>query len=147
MNSSNTNEGGWKNSEIRTYVNNDVCNALPSDLQAVIKEVNKVSDNGNGDKTTLNITKDKLFLLSLEEVGFISNDVYGYNVAGQGMKYEYFTDDNSREKQYLSGELSYWWLRSAYANNTNFFFYVFSDGNWDGGYADSTVGVAPAFCI
>ena len=97
MNSSNTNEGGWKNSEIRTYVNNDVCNALPSDLQAVIKEVNKVSDNGNRDKTTLNTTKDKLFLLSFEEVGFTTADS-GHFVAGQGMKYEYFTDDNSREK-------------------------------------------------
>ena len=147
MNSSNTNEGGWKNSEIRTYVNNDVCNALPSDLQAVIKEVNKVSDNGNGDKTTLNITKDKLFLLSLEEVGFISNDVYGYNVAGQGMKYEYFTDDNSREKQYLSGELSYWWLCSARTDFTYVFFYVYSDGDWSYGSANSSFSVAPAFCI
>ena len=41
MNTSGNNVGGWKNSEMRTYVNNDVYNALPLDLQTVIKPVNK----------------------------------------------------------------------------------------------------------
>ena len=147
MNSSRGNVGGWKDSKMRTYLSNNIYNSLPSDLQAVIKEVNKVSDNGNMDKTTLNITKDKLFLLSLEEVGFTSNDVYGEYINGQGIKYKYFTDDNSRVKKYLSGELSFWWLRSAYTNDTNNFFFVYFNGDWNYFRANGVNGVVPAFCI
>ena len=146
INDTRTNIGGWKDSKMRTYVNEDIYNSLPSDLKPIIKTVNKVSDIGNGDKTTLNTTKDKLFLLSFEEVGFITIDT-SYFVPGQGAKYEYFSDDNLRKKKYLSGEPSYWWLRSAYTNNTGCFFGVDLDGNWNYDGAYITNGVAPAFCI
>ena len=36
FNSTNTNIGGWKDSEMRTYINGTIYNALPSDLQNVI---------------------------------------------------------------------------------------------------------------
>ena len=146
MNSYGENTGGWKDSEMRTYVNNDVYSFLPSDLQAVIKSVDKVSDNGNKNTTTLNTTQDKLFLLSLEEVGFTSSDS-PYFVPGQGTKYEYFTDDASRVKSYLNGESMYWWLRSAYTNSGYIFCGVYDDGGYDYNNAYSVFGVAPAFCI
>ena len=148
MNSSRGNVGGWKDSKMRTYLSNNIYNSLPSDLQAVIKEVNKVSDNGNMDTTTLNITKDKLFLLSLEEVGVTSNDVDGRCVNGQGTKYEYFSNDASRVKSNLSGELMcFWWLRSTYTNDTNDFFFVYFNGDWNYYRANDANGVVPAFCI
>ena len=147
MNSTHTNEGGWKDCEMRTYLNKTVHNSLPSDLQAVIKTVNKISDNGNKDTTTLNTTQDKLFLLSFEEVGFTSNNVFGYNVNGQGTKYNYFSNNASRVKYCLNGEPSFWWLRSAGTNNTDNFFSVHSSGIWYYGYAGNIYGVAPAFCI
>ena len=144
MNSSGSNVGGWKDSEMRTYLNKTVHNALSFDLQAVIKTVNKVSDNGNMETTTLNITKDKLFLLSLEEIGLSSS----YNVTGQGTKYKCFTDNASRVKSYLSGKSSNWWLRSAHTSVYYVFFGVCSDnGGWNYRYADNTGGVVPAFCI
>ena len=120
--------------------------SLPSDLQAIIKTVNKISDNGNKDATTLNTTKDKLFLLSLEEIGFTIDDTINF-VPGQGTKYEYFTDDTSRVKSYLSGKLSKWWLRSANTDYSYFFFFVDSDGDWNDYSACDTFAVAPAFCI
>ena len=148
MNLSKNNIGGWRDCEMRTYVNNDVYNSLPLDLQAVIKTVNKVSDNGYVDEITLNTTQDKLFLLSLEEVGFTSSDVNGEYVNRQGTKYAYFTDDNSRIKEYLSGEsTSDWWLRSSNVYDAYFFFGVNSDGDWINFYAHDAFGVAPAFCI
>ena len=144
MNSSNTNEGGWKNSEIRTYVNNDVCNALPSDLQTVIKTVNKVSDIGNKDTTTLNITEDKLFLLSFEEVGFTTSN-NPYFIAGQGTKYDCFTDDASRVKSYLSGGTARWWLRST-SNDSNFY-YIHDNGKTYRRNAHLPCGIIFGFCI
>ena len=129
MNSSRGNVGGWKDSEIRTYVNNNVYSSLPSDLQAVIKTVNKVSDNGYEDHTTLNTTQDKLFLFSFEEVGFTTSDDDGQNIVyGQGTKYEYFSDSNSRIK-YLSDSASYWWLRSTDTDNIDYFCSVYYYGN------------------
>ena len=143
MNSTNTNIGGWKDSEMRTYVNNDVYNALPSDLQTVIKTVNKVSDNGNEDTTTLNTTQDKLFLLSTTEVGFnVSNDV-----DGQGTKYEYFSDNNSIIKKYLSGNSNDYWLRSSNTGNSVTFLLILSNGNITDTHSYHPLGVAPAFCI
>ena len=121
MNLTNTNIGGWKDSEMRTYLNNDVYNALSSDLQTVIKTVNKVSDNGNRDTTTLNITQDKLFLFSTTEVGLDG----AYSVDGQGVKYEYFVDDISRTKKCLNNptnSFDSWWLRSTWIGNNTVFF-------------------------
>ena len=147
MNSYTTNIGGWKDSEMRTYLQNDVLTSLPSDLQSVIKTVNKISDNGNKDTTTLNITEDKLFLLSFEEVGFTSANT-SYFVPGQGTKYDFFSDNASRTKKYLNKSYdAYWWLRSAYTDYSSIFFRVSLSGSWNNGYADHTNGVVFAFCI
>ena len=132
---------------MRTYLSNNIYNSLPSDLQLIIKTVDKKSDIGNKNTTDLVTTQNKLFLLSLEEVGFLSNDVYEYNVDGQGTKYEYFTDDASRVKSNLSGESSFWWLRSTYTNDTNNFFFVYFNGDWNYFRANGVNGVVPAFCI
>ena len=145
MDSTNTNVGGWETSEMRTYLKDDVYSLLPADLQGEIKEVTKVSDAGNKDKTTLIETTDKLFLLSFEEVGFTSSDGSRF-VAGQGTKYEIYSDKASRIK-YLSGSAAFWWLRSAYTGDANDFFGVSDGGGNMSSYASSTRGVAPAFCI
>ena len=43
FNSTNTNKGGWKDSELRKYVNGTIYNALPSDLQNVIATTKVIS--------------------------------------------------------------------------------------------------------
>ena len=139
MTSTYNNAGGWRDCEMRTYLNETVYNSLPSDLQTVIKTVNKISDNGNKNTTTLNITRDKLFLFSTAEVGL--------DVDGQGTKYEFFSDNNSRSKKYLSGKSNFWWLRSAYTNYTYFFCYVISNGYNYFHYANNTSGVVFGFSI
>ena len=140
MNPSGSNIGGWRDSVMRIYLNETIHNTLPSDLQAVIKIVNKISDTGNPNYTfSTNITQDKLFLLSTTEIA--------YDGDGQGTKYEYFSDGISRKKKYLSGDSSFWWLRSAYTKDTSHFFLVYSEGGWDHNNANCVYGVAPAFCI
>ena len=137
------NIGGWKASEMRDYVNNDVYALLPADLQIEIKEVSKVSDVGNKNITDLMTTNDKLFLLSFKEVGFTSSNS-SYFASGQGTQYEKFIDNASRVK-YLSGSAAGWWLRST--SIASYFFNVGSDGGYYITYANYTYGVAPAFCI
>ena len=67
MNSTNTNAGGWPATSMRTYVNNDIYNALPSELKNGIIDTYVVS--GHGPSHSANFTStDKLYLLSTKEV-------------------------------------------------------------------------------
>ena len=145
MNSNNLNGGGWEQSNIRTYLQNDILPTLPNDLQAVIKTVNKKSDIGNKDTRTLNTTQDKLFLLSTAEVG--GDSFSAYDVDDQGTQYEYFTDDVSRTKKYLSGNSGSWWLRSTWIGNNTGFFDVNYNGSYGGYDAYVDDGVVFGFCI
>ena len=140
MDSFYTNIGGWKDSKMRIYLNKTVYNSLPSDLQTVIKTVNKVSDNGDEYTTTLNVTQDKLFLFSNAEVGLDTD--------GQGTKYEYFSDKNSRVKKYLSGSaVSCWWLRSASSCHTYYFCDIYGNGRAGDNPAYIDSGVVFGFSI
>ena len=62
-----TNVGGWEDSEMRTYVNNDVYNSLPSELKGEILTTTVISGYGKSDSNNFT-TQDKLYLLSTEEV-------------------------------------------------------------------------------
>ncbi len=67
MNSTNTNVGGWPASELYTYVQNDIYNALPSELKNGIIDTYVVSGHGKNDSANFTST-DKLYLLSTMEV-------------------------------------------------------------------------------
>lgn len=144
MNNSSTNAGGWTQSVMRAYCNDDIFNALPAKLQAVIKEVNKLSDGGQADQS-LKTTTDKIWIPSNKEVGFSdSADV----ISGQGSKYPIFTDNNSRERaKFGTANYIYWWLRSAYRGNGGYFRSVLNNGDWNNISARNSYGVLPCFCI
>ena len=67
MNDTNTNIGGWPATSMRTFVNNDIYNSLPSEIKNAIIDTTVVS--GHGESDTDNFTSvDKLYLLSTTEV-------------------------------------------------------------------------------
>ena len=68
FNNTNTNVGGWKDSELRTYVNDAIYNALPIELQNVITTTKVISGHGITSGETNFETQDKLYLLSGHEV-------------------------------------------------------------------------------
>lgn len=69
-NGSGSNAGGWKSSELRSWLNSDLMYRMPSDLRDVIVEVRKETNNTG--KTTsasaVTTTADKLWALSFVEV-------------------------------------------------------------------------------
>ena len=141
MNDTNTNVGGWKDSKMRTYVNNDVYGALPSDLQAVIKSVDKLTSEGNK-STNITTTSDKLFLLSEVEI-FGSTT---YSASGEGSQYQYFTDGGSKIK-YKAGSSDIWWERSPFVGYTGSFCNVYGDGYANYNSANIAYGVVFGFSI
>ena len=68
---------------------------MPTEVQNGIREVNKLTSAGS-QSTTINVTSDKLFLLSeIEIFGSLS-----FSKSGEGAQYDYYKAGNSRVKNY-----------------------------------------------
>lgn len=144
MNASNTNSGGFTGSEMYSWLQNTLLPTLPSDLQAVLKSVNKKTSAGS-QSSTINTNSMKLFLFSEIEI-FGSTT---YSKAGEGSQYSYFATAANRIK-YLSngsGSANWWWERSPYGSNSDGFCFVNSDGGADVNGALVTSGVCFGFCV
>ena len=144
------NKDGWPASAMRTFVNNDIYNSLPSDLRSGIVETTVVSGYGSSDSANFTST-DKLYLLSPMEVWGDWTGMYGSEVdraKNQTRQLDYYSNLDVTYNNYNSaikkhGTSQYfWWHRSAkYDNNIGFY------GMRGNGYAYRDGGVSPAFRI
>ena len=156
MNTTSINVGGWPASAMRTYVNTTVYNALPSDLQNVIATTKVISGHGQTSGEANFTSSDKLYLFSTKEIYGKTDTAYKveYDTAEtETRQLDYYknkgiTTSNSSGviKQYNESNTSFW-LRSAYANNTYYFFLSSHMGSWNFYSANGTKGVSPAFRI
>lgn len=142
MNTSNTNAGGWTDCAMRSTHLPAILALMPSEVQAGIKEVNKLTSAGNK-SSTINTTADKLFLLSeIEVFGSVTN-----SFAGEGDQYAYYAAGNSGIK-YNAGTACAWWCRSPGANYTSDFCRVnISGASYINGTASAARYLAYAFCF
>ena len=145
-----TNVGGWRDSELRTYINDTIYKSLPSDLQNVITTTKVISGHGSTSGETNFETQDKLYLLNAQEV-WSTND-YDTSV-GTSKQLDYYKNQGVTENNYAgakkqyNGSNYYWWLRSAESNATDIFLFV-SDSGYRSSYgANGSYGVSPAFRI
>ena len=148
MNNTNINTGGWENSELRTYLNSTIYDAIPSDVKNVISTTKVVSSY----KTTeflLVESNDNLYLFTSKEIfGTAKGDI----VDSQTRQLDYYknkgiTLTNGQRfaiKKY-NGVDSQMWLRSS--NGTGVFTALDSGGNWNNFEASTSQGVSPAFRI
>ena len=146
MNSSNTNSGSFVGSAMYTgYLSTSFLTGLPSDLQSVIKTVNKKTGTGGGSSSGTRTDAVKIFLFAeIEVFGSITN-----SVSGEGSRYSRFTNSSSRIKYRSNGSGSaiWWWLRSPSSGNSSNFCGVSSNGNanWLNAYGSN--GVCAGFCV
>lgn len=126
MNSTNTTDGGWPASEMRSMLHETVINTLEDDVKNNIKAVKKTTVAGKEDQTGNSLvydkSEDKLFLLSDEEFSSSST------------RYEYFNETHFNSSNPLYNK--YWWLRSPWSNYKGMFELH--------SYADSFSGNSPA---
>ena len=150
MNATGTNAGGWDESEMRTSTMATLLSQLPSDLQGVIKQVNKKATAGS-QSTSITTSADKLWLLAEVEVDGTTSAGY----ADEGEQYEYWKTvkdgtvaaDRIKYLSNGSGSANYWWLRSPNVGDSAFFRYFTSTGGVSNGYAYRTRGVSFGFCV
>ena len=127
-----------------SWLQNTLLKQLPSDLQAVLKSVNKKTSKGSA-SSTINTNAMKLFLFSEIEIFGTTT----YSAPGEGAQYPYFATAGNRIKRLANGtgSANWWWERSPFASYSVSFCFVGSVGNADGDYADSSYGVCFGFCV
>jgi len=154
--SGNGNIGGWPASEMRTYVNSDIYNALPSELKNGIINTTVVSGHGITSGETNFTSIDKLYLLSTHEVWEKTgtNSIDSYDTAwNQTRQLDYYSSQNITTSNYsgaikqYNGSNTIWWLRSAVSNYSWHFDSVTMYGNSSDYNSSYTYGVSPAFRI
>ena len=153
MNSTQTHQGGWPASSMYTFVNNDIYNALPSDLKSAIIDTVTVSGHGSTSGETNFTSTDKLYLLSTAEVWAQgSSNTIDYDTARDNTRQLYYYKNLNTDTVNYSPDIknngssaSSWWLRAGRSNSNYFFYRVVSSGDWGGSAATGTDGVSPAF--
>ena len=156
MNSTSTNVGGWQESSMREYLNDNIYNSLDNELKKVISKVAIRSGHGNTSGEKDFITEDYLYLLSTAEI-WAQGTPYtiDYDSARDKTRqldyYEGVTTESGKYSKAIknnsAGSASYWWLRSAASSTSNRFYGVYGNGDWNSYRAYSTNGVSPAFRI
>ena len=154
MNDTETNVGGWPATSMRTFVNNDIYNAIPSEIKNAIIDTTVVSGHESTSEEENFTSTDKLYLLAPKEIYTDFNEV---NDTAKDLTrtLDYYTSIGVTESNY-SGAIKKngtsaldWWLRTP----TKFkffgcFYEIQNDGNY---FTDSlsnyNFGVSPAFRI
>ena len=165
MNSDNTNEGGWKSSSMRTWLNDEFYGMLPYDLRSCVERAVKRTNNwghlGGDLLSAVGETEDKIWLFSMSEVyGELSRQTdnvpqYATVYDAEGEQYQLYADQGVTTSHSgfcrKSGANSWWWLRSPNAGGSEGFSFhrVHDNGDWGygGDYAAAEIGVSPGFCL
>lgn len=143
MNSTNTNAGGYPVSAMKTYVETNVYNVLPSEMKQYVSPVKKKCYTDYSDESSLTEADYNVWLLSTMEV--FGEQKYAVGT-GEGTLYPIFTDNASRKK-YVNGSATAWWLRSVHSGGSRNFCSVGTDGTAYSRFASSSLGVAVGLCI
>ncbi len=138
-----TNKGGWKDSAMRKWLNEDVLPRLPKELQAMVVP-RTIRQKINGEEVQ---TQDKLWLPSFTEM-------FGAKAAAERApsdlgdeQFELFDSERSRVKE-VPGRGTWWyWLCSPGASDSAYFCLVDSNGDAGASYASRAYGVAFGFCL
>ena len=141
VNSNNKNIGGWKDSEMREWLNSDIYNSMSN--KDCIKSINKMTNNTGQQGTTATSTSDKVFLLSVKEAGVADNiwDWYPEEhkpvLETEGTTYTWFESNTVNNK---------FWLRSPISDDYSAFF-CYNNADIDGNSSFLVNTVCPAFVV
>lgn len=152
MNSSNQNSGGWASSYMRQTICSQFKNAMPSDLQAVLRTRTIYTDNTGGgignNSSYVTATTDTVYIPAEFEVRGSRSLANSYEQNHQ-QQLAYYKNGASKIR-YRSNDPSkaaWWWVRSPYYDGDFIFCAVNADGGSSGGSAGYALGFAPLITI
>ena len=149
---SNTNSGGWNGCYMRNSVMQWIKNVLPTELQNVLKTVTKFTDNtggGNGSGSSYVTSTTETICLEAEfEVQGVITYANSYEQNKQ-QQYDYYKNGNSkvRYKYNNTNSAVWWWNRSPYSDDSNYFCRVITVGSAGNANSRLCYAVAPCFYV
>ena len=133
-----SNVNAYATSAIDTWLNSTYKNLLDADIRGVIGTTKIKYTPGNGN-TTVGTLERAIFLLSVTELGRSASYA---NTEGTALSIA-----SSLQIAYLNGSAVVQWTRSPYTVNTNYAYYLRTDGNVGNGNCNYTYGSRPAFTL
>ena len=133
-----SNVNAYATSAIDTWLNSTYKNLLDADIRGVIGTTKIKYTPGNGD-TTVGTLERAIFLLSVTELGRSASYA---NTEGTALSIA-----SSLQIAYLNGSAVVQWTRSPYTGNTDYAYYLSTNGNVNNNYCNDTRGSRPAFTL
>ena len=147
---SDTNSGGWNGCYMRSTIMPAIKNALPSDLQNVLKTVTKYTDNKGGSNSSSNVTAttETICLEAQFEVHGARKYANSYEQNKQ-QQYDYYKNGNSKVRYEYNNTNSavFWWNRSPYSADSSNFCGVYTNGTAGYNPSQYCFAVAPCFYV
>lgn len=150
--SDNNTSSGWTNMTLRSYLNSgddSLYNKLPDDLKAVIIETTPIVSGRAADPGTTYTYGDKLFVLSLREVGCTNKSLDKAYDNTRVLDFYAANNNENARKKYKNGDntTSYkYWLRTQVYTRADVTYYG-SACEYSGAYTTTSLSIAPAFRI
>ena len=146
----------WSNLYMRTYLNDKVWGAFPTDFKSAIK-TSKHNRHTAYNTSASEVVNDNLFLPSYPEIfGTKSYSYYTVTSPTEGTQFTYYTTAANRPKfinnngSPSSTDDTYWWQGSAsnYFNSTRGYSWLYVDGTSSLSiYGGNALGLAPAWAM
>ena len=141
--------GGWENSDLRSWLIEEVINDIPQLVANNIIQVNKTYLDGNDTKTCT----DNIWIPSCNEV-FHTDSYYGNKYENSGCKYdeafpfvehpETQSVDYSSQARLYNGNECIWWTRTK---KSHLYTCISSHGGGEDKYAYDELGIVIGFCL
>jgi hypothetical protein len=150
MNNSDTNVGGYKTSEMRTYLTVNFYNGLVAAgvPGSVIYAPKRYVSQGGNPATGADLIEDKLWLPTEREMfGARTNSDATHETDANQARLEYYGNGASRIKYGADGTNWWYWLASPDSGSAASFCSVFLFGYAGLLNASAAGGCAPAFCV
>jgi hypothetical protein len=143
MNKHMTNKGGWRDCEMRLWLNETIFHILPDELQEIIVP-RRIVQTVDGEALE---SEDKLWLPSFTEIFGKENAKDWAPADTDETQLELFSTERSRVKERPGNGTRWYWLRSPYGSISTFFCLVNGSGNAYFSHASYARGVAFGFCL
>ena len=142
MNHDATNAGGYRDSEMRRCILEEIYPTLPKALRDIMAQV-WLHETIDGERVSYS---DPLFLLDVADV-FGASESIRLRKEPDGFQLPIFERAIDRVKADVNGVPVWWWLRSVSATSTTLFRAVYTGGSHYHNSAYYSGGVAPSFEI
>lgn len=133
-----SNVNAYATSAIDTWLNSTYKNLLDADIRGVIGTTKIKYTPGNGN-TTVGTLERAIFPLSVTELGRSASYA---NTEGTALSIA-----SSLQIAYLNGSAVVQWTRSPRTSNTNYAYYLYTNGSVGSGSCYGTYGSRPAFTL